>query len=186
MKEKNLSVQEWIEIDKILDNGVIKLKKNKYIKIVKVNPINYNLKSDFEKEAILNSYKAFLKTCNFNIQIIIQSNKQDLNNNKIIIENNVEKENKDFLSKIMKEYFIFLNDINSFKSSSCKEFYIVIADEKTNENNIEEIIIEELNEKYYKIKECLLRCGNNVKNINSKKEVIDLLYSFLNTRLVIS
>ena len=41
-------------------------------------PINYYLKSDLEKEAILNSFKLFLKTCDFNIQILIQSKKENL------------------------------------------------------------------------------------------------------------
>ena len=43
------------------------MKNNKYIKILKIIPINYNLKSDLEKEAILNSYKIFLKKYNYNI-----------------------------------------------------------------------------------------------------------------------
>ena len=62
-------------IDYILENGIIKLKNNKYIKILKIIPINYNLKSDLEKAAILNSYKTFLKTCPFQMQILIQSSK---------------------------------------------------------------------------------------------------------------
>ena len=65
---KNLTVQEWLPIEEIYNDGIIKLKNNKIIKILKINPINYNLKSELEKEAILNSYKIFLKTCNFNIQ----------------------------------------------------------------------------------------------------------------------
>ena len=77
-KIKKISVQKWIPIDEILNNGIIKINKNKYIKILKIIPINYNLKSDLEKKTILNSYKIFLKTCNFNIQILIQSNKEDL------------------------------------------------------------------------------------------------------------
>lgn len=64
--------------DEILDSGIIKLKENKYIKIIKVEPINYNLKSNFEKEAILNSFKSFFKTCQFNMQIIIKSKKENL------------------------------------------------------------------------------------------------------------
>lgn len=55
------SIQKWIPFEEILDNGVIKLKNNYYIMIIKVKPINYNLKTDLEKEAILNSYKIFLK-----------------------------------------------------------------------------------------------------------------------------
>lgn len=74
-KQNCLSIQNWLPFDKIMKKGIIKLKNNNYIKIIRVNPINYNLKSDLEKEAILNSYKTFLKTCNFDIQILIQSNK---------------------------------------------------------------------------------------------------------------
>ena len=82
MKEQQIiSVQEWLPIEKILEKGIIKLKDNSYIKIIKIIPINYNLKSELEKEAILNSYKIFLKTCNFDIQILIQSNKEDLSKN---------------------------------------------------------------------------------------------------------
>ena len=57
------SVQNWLPYRKILDRGIIKLKNNSFIKIIKIIPINFNLKSDLEKQAILNSYKIFLKTC---------------------------------------------------------------------------------------------------------------------------
>ena len=72
------SIQKWLPFEKILENGIIKLKNNSYIMILNIKPINYNLKSNLEKESILNSYKIFLKTCNFDIQILIQSNKMDL------------------------------------------------------------------------------------------------------------
>ena len=72
------TVQQWLPYEKILDNGIIKFKDNSYVKILKISPINFNLKSNLEKESILNSYKIFLKTCNFDIQILIQSNKEDL------------------------------------------------------------------------------------------------------------
>ena len=45
------------------------------------------------------------------------------------------------------------------------------------------MIIEELNDNFYKIKECLARCGNVVKDISKKQEIISLLYSFINTRM---
>ena len=75
---KNNSVQNFLPYESILENGIIKLKNKSYVKIIKIIPINFNLKSNLEKEAILNSYKIFLKTCNFDIQILIQSNKEDL------------------------------------------------------------------------------------------------------------
>lgn len=89
-------VQKWLPFEKILENGIIKLKDSSYIKILKVNPINYNLKSELEKQAILNSYKNFFKGFNSNIQLIIQSKKEDLNQNyKILKDNNNFRELKE-------------------------------------------------------------------------------------------
>lgn len=70
------------------------------------------------------------------------------------------------------------------KKSSSKKFYIIIENEKNNEKNLNlnEIIENELKEKYFKIKENLSRCGNNCIEIVEKKEIIDIYYSFFNTR----
>ena len=177
------SIQKWIPIEQILDKGIIKIKKNKYIKILKVIPINFNLKTQLEKESILNSYKIFLKTCNFNIQILIQSNKENLQKNINNIKNNLKKENKNFLNIIGNNYIELINKLNSNKKSSTKDFYLIISNIQEKEKINEDIIIEELNEKYLKIKECLSRCGNSVININNKNEVINILFSFLNSRM---
>lgn len=184
MKQEQLySVQDWLPFQKILDNGIIKLEENLYVKIIKINPINFNLKSELEKEAILNSYKLFLKTCNFDIQILIQSNKEDLSKHisKINSQKNIEKEN---IKKISDNYIQYIKNLNQNKKSSNKRFYIIIKNSKTHENiKTEEMIIEELNDNFYKIKECLARCGNVVKDISKKQEIISLLYSFISTRM---
>lgn len=132
MKEKFGTTQDWISIDKIFENGIIKLKNSKYVKIMKVNPINFSLKSNLEKDAILNSYKIFLKTCNFDIQILIQSSKENLDKNIQIIKNNLEMENKKYLNEIADDYFEFIQKFNSIKNSSSKNFYIIISEEEKN------------------------------------------------------
>ena len=180
MQEKNQTVQQWIPIEKIFENGIVKLKNKKYIKIIKIYPINYNLKSNLEKEAILNSYKVFLKTCNFNIQILIKNSKQDLNQNINNIKNNLQKENKQYLNEIANEYFSFIQKFNSSKTSGVKNFYIIISCENQEEENI---IFNKLNDNYFKIKECLFRCGNIVQDLNSKKEIKKLFYLILNSRI---
>ena len=180
MEEKIITTQEWIPIDKIFENGILKLKNKNYIKIIKVSPINFNLKSNLEKEAILNSYKIFLKTCNFDIQILIQSSKEDLNKNIENIKQNLKKENKVYLNEIANDYFVFLQKYNSIKNSSTKNFFIVISD---NSEDSEDNIFQTLNEKYFKIKECLFRCGNMVQDFSSKEEVKQLLNVFFNSRI---
>ena len=184
MSEKINSTQNWIAIEKIYENGIIKFKENKFIKIIKIYPINFNLKSNLEKEAILNSYKIFLKTCNFDIQILIQSCKENLTKNIQIIKENLKQENKKYLNEIAENYFEFIQNFNSIKNSSSKNFYIIISEEEKNQN--ENNIFQSLNEKYFKIKECLFRCGNIVQDINSKKEIKELFNLFLNSRIYLT
>ena len=172
LKIRKKTLQNWIPIEEIYNNGIIKLKNKKYIKILKIIPINYNLKSDLEKEAILNSYKIFLKTCNFNIQILIQSNKENLNSHISKIKKNIDKKENKYLKNISQNYIEYINKLNFTKKSSSKIFYIIISN-KLNKNSkfveSEEIIKNDLKEKYFKIKECLSRCGNSVIEVSNKK-----------------
>ena len=180
------SVQDWLPFDKIYENGIIKLKDNSYVKIIKIIPINFNLKSNLEKEAILNSYKIFLKTCNFNIQILIQSNKEDLSKHISKIKNQIKEENKN-IKLLSNKYIDFIQRTNKNKKSSSKNFYILIREfpenkkQKINENS-EKIIFDKLNDKYFNIKECLSRCGNSVMDISEKTATEKILYSFFNSR----
>ena len=184
-KIKQKTAQEWQLIESIFKDGIIKLKNNKFIKILKVEPINYNLKSDLEKEAILNSYKTFLKTCNFDIQILIQSSKEDLSHHILNIQKNIQKEKNEKIKNLALDYIEYINKINLTKKSSSKNFFIIISNKNLkNQKHIDsnEIIKNELKEKYFKIKESLSRCGNYVIEISDKDEIENIIYSFLNTR----
>ena len=184
-KKELLSVQDWIPIDSFFDNGIIKLKNNNYLKIIKIYPINYNLKSELEKNSILNSYKAFLKTCNFDIQIIIQSNKEDLSKHINKIKKQNEIENNFNIINLSQKYINFINKKNKEKNSSSKNFYILIKSQNNLENS-ESVIAQELKDKYLKIKDCLSRCGNIVEEIKNKKEIEEIFFSFLNVKKYLS
>lgn len=178
---KNIeSVQNWLPFEKILEEGIIKMKNGNYIKIIKVIPINFNLKSNLEKESILNSYKIFLKTCNFDIQIIIQSNKEDLSKHISKIRKKCRLE-PDEIINISEIYVKYIESLNSKKSSSSKNYFILIKKSPiVKENDNENIIISELRDQFYKIKECLARCGNSVFEIKEKEIIINILNSFFN------
>ena len=180
LKLKIKNVQEWLPIKEFYNDGIIKLKSGTFIKILKVNPINYELKSDFEKSAILNSYKAFLKNCNLDIQIIIKSNREDISENikKIEKQKEIEKSlNNNFMVNIFESYIEFIKLKNKEKLSSLKEFYIIINSTKSPQNHEENILLD-LKEKYLKIKDSLARCGNIVTQIKDKKEIKNIIKSF--------
>jgi len=177
------STQEWLLLDKILDDGIF-ISNGKYVKMIKVFPINYELKSDLEKEAILNSYKLFLKVCDFDIQILVQSRKENLDSHILQIKNQVESEKNEKLLNISNFYIDYIQSKNQLQNSSSKNFYILISSQI--ENSLDEfnikLIREDLNSKYYKIKDSLSRCGNIVVDIDNKKDVERIMYSFYNFR----
>ena len=175
------STQIWLQLEKILENGIIKTEE-KYIKIIKILPINFNLKSELEKESILNSYKIFLKTFNSKIQILIQSKKEDLSKHISCVEFQKKYENKK-IQNIANNYLEYISELNKEKKSSTKNFFIIIDSIPNKEIvNYEEIAVNDLNEKYTKIKDCLSRCGNTVINICEKNEIKEILFSFFNSQ----
>ena len=183
---KVISVQEWLPFDRILNDGII-INNNQYIKIIKVIPISYDLKSNLEKEAILNSYKLFLKVCDFDIQILIQSKKEDLTSYILLINNQVKEENNPKLKEISNNYIEYIKNQNRVKNSSSKNFYILLTEKlenpnnENNHNNIK-LIRENLKENFFKVKDSLSRCGNLVFEIDTRKEVENIMYSFYNFR----
>ena len=148
--KKNNSIQEWLPFERILKNGIIKLKNNSYIKIIKIYPINFNLKSELEKEAILNSYKIFLKTCDFNFQILIQSKKEDLSKHISNINCQKEKEEKS-ISEYSNKYIEYIQSLNHQKKSSSKNFYIILKYKNDDKKikTVDDLAIENLNDKSF-------------------------------------
>lgn len=172
--------------DEILDNGII-IRKNSYIKIIKVKPINYDLKSNLEKESILNSYKLFLKTCDFNVQILVQSKKENLSKYFYNLRKISQEENNKQIREISEKYIEFIKQKNEENKAASKDFYIILkydleAASKDTEDKeiIENIAINFLSECFFKIKDSLSRCGNIVYDVNSKKESESILISFFN------
>ena len=186
--KKEKTTKDWLPFEKILDNGIIK-NKNIYIKVIKVIPINYDLKSNLEKEAILNAYKLFLKTCDFNIQILVQSKKEDLSKHISNIDQIISNEKNPKIIKISENYIEYIKEKNNENKSSSKNFYIILKCELLdyqleNHSHFEKIAVDNLQEMFFKVKESLSRCGNLIQDINSKNEIIEILKSFFNPRIV--
>lgn len=189
--EKELKINnvlDFYEIEKIYKN--ILITKDNYIKIIKIEPVNYELKTEFEKKTILNSYKTFLKICDFNFQIIVLSKKEDISPNinlikkhllkkeeeltrrKIFAENEIEK--KEIEKEIIRNRTIFLNYINyiqklnNSKNITSKFFYIVLSEakvvEEVNKRSIFNYFIK-INEETIDLKTAIIRLEDKSNKI---------------------
>ena len=152
-KGENINTLDFLEVEKITKD--ILITKDKYIRILKILPINYDLKSDFEKKSIITAYKRVFKTCDFDFQILILSQKENIDINieilndkfsiredilskdKIFNNDNKNLENEKLINnKINRLKFIYSNYINFIKrlnedeNITSKSFYIIIHEKR--------------------------------------------------------
>ncbi len=116
------------------------------------------------------------------MQILIQSKKEDLSQHIENIKKISQKDNNIIIKQYREKYIEFIKGKNNQNKSASKNIYLII--ENKIEDN-EENILQELNEKYFKIKECLLRCGNTAIECD-KEEIKNILFSFFNIKIFLN
>ncbi len=160
------SVQEVIPVEKIYQDGIFQVSKNKFSKCFKFTDINYSVVSDEDKENILLKYSDFLNSFDSNIDTKItiinrKVNKDDLEKNMII-------ENKDDnLNVYRNEYNKILNEKSFGKNYIIQEKILTITVDK---KNIEEARIY-FNRVYVEISHLLSKLGSKCIELNAEKRI---------------
>ena len=169
---------------KNINSGIIENKKGEYLKILEILPINFELKSIEEKEAILYSYKTFLKTCSFDLQILIKSKKNDLEKHISNVFKNIEEESLDTLKLLGNEYVKMVNE-KTLKNTITRKFFVVFfAEINGNRKLSRDMAVTDLNEKASKVKLTLEKCGNEVIDLSEDNfYIINNLYKELNRNI---
>ena len=71
------ATQEYVPIKEVRD-GIIVLKDGSLRALVLTSSINFSLKSEDERQAIIYQFQDFLNSLDFSIQIFLQSRKLDI------------------------------------------------------------------------------------------------------------
>ena len=127
------------------------------MKIYEVEPINFDLKSRLEKLAILEAYKNFLNNSNFNIQILIKTQKENLekiysklNESQFFNYSNNSEINENILN-LKNSYINHLQYLNDNFNITNKKYYLIISIDiidnniKLNKSNNDSTIISFFN-----------------------------------------
>lgn len=163
LNSKDPKLINFFGIKEIKEDFIIN-SKNKKIAILKVNPVNFSIKSDNEREAIIKSFQKFLNSLDFPIQIIMNTESVELedylNSLKLRIPNQK-------FGDLFEKYKTHLHHTIKTSKIMNRIFYVIIPEEM--EINIQ-------------ISMCLERlAGLNLKSkqLNSI-ELKKLLLSFFN------
>jgi len=120
------STQEHLPIAGIQD-GVVIMSDGSVRAVLKVEPINFELKSEQEQNGIIYSYQAFLNSLEFPIQIVIQSKKLDLERYLVKMEAATKGMTNELLKIQAEDYTDFVRRLISVANIMSKRFYVVVS-----------------------------------------------------------
>jgi hypothetical protein len=120
------STQEHLPIAGIQD-GVILMTDGSIRVVLKLEPINFDLKSENEQNAIIYGYQGFLNSLDFPIQFIIQSKQLDLERYLIKLKESHKNTTNDLLRIQIEDYVGFVRRLISVANIMSKRFYAVIS-----------------------------------------------------------
>lgn len=123
---KPAPTQKYLDIERIRD-GVVILKDGRLRKIIKANPINFDLKSEKEKEVAIYQYQSFLNALKFPVEIVIQSRRVDLSGYLAKIKEATANEINELLQKQAESYLDFIKTLSDQINIMDKAFYVVIG-----------------------------------------------------------
>jgi hypothetical protein len=129
MAEQNKASQEFVGVAKI-ERGVGYLKTGGVFRVVMVNGLNFDLKSDEEQTLILNSFQNFLNTIDFSVQFFIHSRKVNVDRYLANMRTRQEEETNELLKIQIGEYTEFIRQFVEQNQIINKTFFVVVPQHK--------------------------------------------------------
>lgn len=119
------STQRHLPFSQIREN-VILLKDSSARVVLRCSTINFLLKSEEEQDAIIISFQRFLNTLDFPVQIMVRSNKLDIEGYLEKLKEKAVNQKNPLLQNQTYEYIEYLKKLVEVAQIMKKEFYIVV------------------------------------------------------------
>lgn len=121
----NAATQTHLRIAEIKDD-ILVLKNGGVRAVLECGSINFNLKSEHEQEAIIASYRSFLNTIDFPVQIVIDSKKVDLDDYLNRLKQKADAQTNELLKNQTLEYIDYISRLLDYVDIMDKKFYVVV------------------------------------------------------------
>ncbi len=125
MSPSKNSTQQFVPIKEVRE-GVLLLKDGGMRAILLASSLNFSLKSEDEKNAIIFQFQDFLNSLDFSVQIVIQSRKLDIRPYIALLEEQEKKQTNDLMKIQTKEYIEFIKSFTESTNIMTKGFFVVV------------------------------------------------------------
>ncbi len=119
------STQDFVPIKEIRD-GIVVLKDGSLRSVIMASSVNFALKSDEERTAILYQFQNFLNGLDFTIQIFIQSRRLDIRPYLALLEQRQKEQINDLMKIQTQEYIEFIRKFTDSTNIMTKNFFVIV------------------------------------------------------------
>jgi len=177
---KRASSRRQINI-KGVRNGVLLLPDNRYRLVLEVSAINFELKSEQEQDAIIDTYQSLLNSLPCEVQILARVREMDMQKYLDDFRFKAESEkNKVYRSAIV-NYTEFIQELVTTNKILSRRFYVIIPHADKGKSDFE-TVHERLLLSADIVAKSLSRLGIHTRHLDSL-ELLDLFYSFYDPNL---
>lgn len=201
MAVSSKATQEFVPIKEVRD-GIVVLKDGSMRGVVLASSLNFSLKSEDERNAIILQFQDFLNSLDFSAQICVQSRRLDIRPYIALLEDRYKEQVNDLMKIQTQEYIGFVKKFTETTNIMTKSFFIVVSydpalinvkggaalgffKKKSAGQELEEkkANFEEnrtqLEQRVSVVEQGLSRCGIRVIRLGTE-EVIELFYKIFN------
>lgn len=157
-------------------DGILVLPNNEYRAILQVSSLNFELRSEEEQDAIMDTYESFLNSVGSPLQILIRTREIDMDKYLEELRLRLDDEPEQIYRDQLKNYDEFIRTLIQSNKILTRHFYIVIPYHASNKADFE-LVQEQLNLKLDIVAKGMMRIGMHTKELSSL-ETLDLFYSF--------
>src|SRR3972149_8127004 len=122
------TTQSHLKIAEIKENTLI-LKDGSVRSVLKVDPVNFDLKSEEEQNAIIYGYQGFLNIIEFPVQTMVRSKKLDIDFYLSKMLKVAEAQENRLLKDQTYDYIDFIKKLVELADIMSKAFYVIIPND---------------------------------------------------------
>ena len=133
--QKPPPTQRYLDISEIRD-GLVVLKDGTMRVVLLVSSVNFALKSEDEQNALVGSYRTFLNSFEFPLQIVIQSRKMNIDAYLDQLKQKEREQINELLRIQIADYRQFVGELITLGEIMSKRFYIVVPYTPSSSGNV--------------------------------------------------
>lgn len=169
------SARNQIAIKGVRDSVLI-LPRNEYRAVLQVSSLNFELRSEEEQDAIIDTYESFLNSVGFPLQVLIRTREIDMDKYLEDLNGQLEGETEDVYRKQLQNYDEFIRSLITNNKILTRHFYVIVPYKAPTGTDFD-LIREQLNLRLDIVAKGMMRLGMHAKELSSL-EILDLFYSF--------